>query len=172
MSEKLGVSVVPDDNFTLTWAQDNDLPSQLEAINKIAETAAKEFSIKASLDRMQEAWECVELAILDYRDTGTCILTDVDTYIALLDEQVTLTQAMTFSAFKGEETNERRRIRRDMNRCQIVFFPVEISLNQITHETIERSNEKTQKNTHKKKKQVRTAIASTRGTKRCRTRVR
>jgi dynein heavy chain len=25
----------------------------------------------------------------------------VDTYIALLDEQVTLTQAMTFSAFKG-----------------------------------------------------------------------
>ena len=65
LSERVGVSVVPDENFTLTWAQDNDLPAQLESINKIAETAAKEFSIKASLDKMSEAWEAVDLAIMD-----------------------------------------------------------------------------------------------------------
>ncbi|CAN0498329.1 unnamed protein product, partial [Scytosiphon promiscuus] len=33
--------------------------------------------------------------------TGTSILKGVDDYMALLDEHITMTQAMTFSTFKG-----------------------------------------------------------------------
>jgi dynein heavy chain, axonemal len=36
-----------------------------------------------------------------YRNTGTGILHGVDEAMALVDEHVTATQAMTFSAFKG-----------------------------------------------------------------------
>lgn len=33
--------------------------------------------------------------------TGTSILKGVDDYMSLLDEHITMTQAMTFSTFKG-----------------------------------------------------------------------
>eukprot|EP00615_Pteridomonas_danica_P016588 CAMPEP_0114385844 /NCGR_PEP_ID=MMETSP0102-20121206/6268_1 /TAXON_ID=38822 ORGANISM="Pteridomonas danica, Strain PT" /NCGR_SAMPLE_ID=MMETSP0102 /ASSEMBLY_ACC=CAM_ASM_000212 /LENGTH=3026 /DNA_ID=CAMNT_0001542557 /DNA_START=949 /DNA_END=10026 /DNA_ORIENTATION=- len=101
LSERVGKKVVPDNNFTLTTAKNLKLHEQIDVINKVSETAAKEYAIKVQLDKMAQDWESVELAIVDYRNTETYILTDVDTYIALLDEQVTLTQAMTFSAFKG-----------------------------------------------------------------------
>ena len=101
LSDKVGTRVYPDKDFSLATATGLGLDSQVEVITKVAETAAKEYAIKVQLDKMAEAWEEVMLMILDYRNTGTSILADVDTYIALLDEQVTLTQAMTFSAFKG-----------------------------------------------------------------------
>jgi dynein heavy chain len=101
LSEKVGRKVYPDKAFTLTSAKQMGLHDQVDAITKVAETAAKENAIKVQLDKMEEAWADVMLEIVDYRETGTAILSGVDTYIALLDEQVTLTQAMTFSAFKG-----------------------------------------------------------------------
>ena len=41
------------------------------------------------------------LQIEAYKETGTCILKGIDEYMALLDEHITTTQAMSFSAFKG-----------------------------------------------------------------------
>ena len=61
----------------------------LEVVNKIAETAAKENAIVQALDKMEEAWSLVDLVITPYRETGTSILSEIDVYMALLDEQVT-----------------------------------------------------------------------------------
>ena len=102
ISEKLGARIFPDDQFTLKVAtEQHNMLDQLEVINKIAETAAKENAIVQALDKMEEAWAAVDLVITPYRETGTAILSEIDVYMALLDEQVTMTQAMTFSAFKG-----------------------------------------------------------------------
>src|SRR5690606_28769555 len=51
--------------------------------------------------KMEQAWASLRLRIESYRSTGTCILKGIDEYIALLDEHITMTQAMLFSAFKG-----------------------------------------------------------------------
>ena len=50
---------------------------------------------------MAKAWQAVTLIVENYKDTGTCILKGIDEYMSLLDEHITMTQAMAFSAFKG-----------------------------------------------------------------------
>jgi hypothetical protein len=52
---------------------------------------------------MAKAWLSVTLIVETYKDTGTCILKGIDDYMNLLDEQITMTQAMAFSAFKGRQ---------------------------------------------------------------------
>ena len=52
---------------------------------------------------MAKAWLSVTLIVETYKDTGTCILKGIDDYMNLLDEQITMTQAMAFSAFKGTD---------------------------------------------------------------------
>lgn len=77
------------------------LVNQMNEVEKVAERAGKEFGIETALDKMTKAWETVSLIIEPYRETGTCILKGADEYMALLDEHITMTQAMAFSAFKG-----------------------------------------------------------------------
>jgi dynein heavy chain len=81
----------------------------LEVCEKVAESAAKEYTIQQTLDKMEADWLPFKLDIRPYRDTGTGVLAGFDEINALLDEQVTMTQAMQFSAFKGpfEERIER-----------------------------------------------------------------
>jgi dynein heavy chain len=80
-----------------------------ETLTKIGEAAGKEFQLEKALIGMKKEWEEVELVVEAYRDTGTSILKEADVIIALLDEHVTMTQAMSFSTFKGpfeEEIDE------------------------------------------------------------------
>ena len=51
---------------------------------------------------MAKAWNTVTLIIEPFKDTGTCILKGIDDIMNILDEQITVTQAMAFSAFKGD----------------------------------------------------------------------
>ena len=102
LQEKLGFQFpVPVEDLTLQILVDCKLLDHLEIVQKIAEKASKEFGIEKALDKMQSAWEKVELIIEAYRDTGSYILKAIDEYMALLDEHITMTQAMAFSAFKG-----------------------------------------------------------------------
>ena len=75
--------------------------TQVNLIQKQSEVAGKEFSIETSLDAMEAGWEPVVLQIEPYKETGTSVLRGIDEYMALLDEHITTTQAMSFSAFKG-----------------------------------------------------------------------
>ena len=77
------------------------ITTQVDLIQKQSEVAGKEFSIETSLDAMEAGWEPVVLQIEAYKETGTSVLRGIDEYMALLDEHITTTQAMSFSAFKG-----------------------------------------------------------------------
>ncbi|CAM9544257.1 unnamed protein product [Chrysoparadoxa australica] len=101
LSEKLGVDLHPDESYTLTNVIEQKLHEQAAIITKVSETAGKEFAIESALDKMQQAWKDVPLVVEKYRDTGTSILKGLDECMALLDEHITMTQAMTFSTFKG-----------------------------------------------------------------------
>jgi len=96
-----GTKIVVDEKLTLDDIMESGANNHLEKVVKISEQAGKEYNIEVALDKMQEAWTTVELIIDAYRETGTCILKGADEYMALLDEHITMTQAMTFSAFKG-----------------------------------------------------------------------
>jgi dynein heavy chain len=50
---------------------------------------------------MEGAWDVIDLDVVAYKNTGTFVLKGVDELIALLDEQITLTQAMQFSTYKA-----------------------------------------------------------------------
>ena len=102
VGESLGMKeFVPDESFMLAGMLDLNPTSQIELITKVSEAAAKEFNIEQTLDKMLQDWTPMELQISNYRDTGTGVLKGVDEITAILDEHVTTTQAMQFSAFKG-----------------------------------------------------------------------
>ena len=101
LSAHLGFRVMPDESFTLSGVLALDLAGHLPAIEKISESAAKEYQIEVALDGMVAEWAGIDLDIFPYRETGTYLLRGVDDVNAVLDEHVTMTQAMQFSSFKG-----------------------------------------------------------------------
>jgi dynein heavy chain len=102
LSDKVGIALPADKKaMSLQNLVDLKLLNFMTDVEKTAEKAGKEFGIETALDKMSKAWETVQLVIEPYRDTGTCIMKGVDEYMALLDEHITMTQAMAFSAFKG-----------------------------------------------------------------------
>ena len=111
IEEATGISIgdVTAPDFTLQKVVNLGLDKHLEVCEKVAESAAKEYTIQQTLDKMEEDWLPFKLDIRPYRDTGTGVLAGFDEINAVLDEQVTMTQAMQFSAFKGpfEERIER-----------------------------------------------------------------
>ena len=81
------------------------LKDHLETILKIGESAAKEYQIEHALDKMELEWEDKLLDLHTYKETGTYVLRGVDDINAVLDEQITMTQTIMFSAFKGISYN-------------------------------------------------------------------
>lgn len=77
------------------------LKDHLETILKIGESAAKEYQIEHALDKMESEWEDKLLDLHTYKETGTYVLRGVDDINSVLDEQITMTQTIMFSAFKG-----------------------------------------------------------------------
>ena len=102
MSEKVGIELNPENgDFTIQAAFDMELFKHTELLQKIGDKAGKENQIEVKLDEMAAEWAEINLDISPYRETGTCTLRGVDELIAILDEQITMTQAMMFSAYKA-----------------------------------------------------------------------
>lgn len=101
ISEKLGFSLEPDASFTFQTVLELNLVDHLEAICKVSESATREYQIEQALFNMKGQWQNVDLQIVSYRETGTSVLKGVDEIQAILDEHITMTQAMNFSSFKG-----------------------------------------------------------------------
>jgi dynein heavy chain len=101
LSEKLSFQLNPaEDHLTLNNILNFELGEHAELIAKVSESAGKEYQIEKALDSMLAQWQDMDLNIQPYRDTGTCVLTGVEEIQAMLDEHITMTQAMQFSAFK------------------------------------------------------------------------
>ena len=99
LAEVTGRPVVKEE-LVLNVCVDWGFLESVETIEKVAEQASKEYSLEMSLNEMEEQWQDLHLVLAPYGDTGTCILKEIDPIIALLDEQITMTQAMVFNAFK------------------------------------------------------------------------
>lgn len=100
LSKRVEKDIVPSESLTLAKLLTQGLAKFGDVVTRISETAGKEYTIETALDKMDNAWRDVYLNIEAYRETGTCILKGVDEYVALLDEHITMTQAMSFSSFK------------------------------------------------------------------------
>jgi dynein heavy chain len=101
IANQLKVDIMPIENFTTAQIIALNLKDSLELIQKIGESAAKEYQIEKALDKMEKEWEEMNLQLHPYRETGTAVLKGVDDINTILDEQITMTQTIMFSAFKG-----------------------------------------------------------------------
>lgn len=100
INQAIGNTFRPDRSMKLSYVLDLGLETHIDAISRIGETARKEHEIEKTLNSMDEKWSSLNLTIVDYRETQTFVLKGVDEIQALLDEQMTTTQAMQFSAYK------------------------------------------------------------------------
>lgn len=102
LADKLGVKIPSKkEELSLQTLIELGFVEHLHEVDKVAEKASKEFAIETSLEKMERAWDTVRLVVEDYKETNTFILKGADEYMALLDEHITVTQAMAFSPFKG-----------------------------------------------------------------------
>lgn len=101
IAAQLKVDIIPIENFTTEQIISLNLKDSLELIQKIGESAAKEYQIEQALDKMEREWDEMMLNLHPYRETGTAVLKGVDDINVVLDEQITMTQTIMFSAFKG-----------------------------------------------------------------------
>ncbi|KAH9163072.1 hypothetical protein LEN26_000647, partial [Aphanomyces euteiches] len=101
LSRVLGFTLELDESFTLNSIFRLNLLDQIDDIVKISEAAGREYQIEVALTAMKSQWESIDLQIIPYRETGTYIIKGVDEIQVVLDEHITMTQAMMFSSFKG-----------------------------------------------------------------------
>ncbi|TYZ63897.1 hypothetical protein PybrP1_001177 [[Pythium] brassicae (nom. inval.)] len=106
LSRNIGFELEIDESFTLTNIFQLNLLDRIDDIVKIAEAAGKEYQVEQALGVMKAAWDKIELQIVAYRETGTYVIKGVDEVQVVLDEHVTMTQAMMFSSFKGPFEDE------------------------------------------------------------------
>jgi len=103
LSDMISKKVDPEgegDAFTLPRVVELRLGDYMENIIKVGERAGKEYQIECALDKMSGEWAEMFLDLAPYRETGTFVLRGVDDLQTLLDEHTTMTQAISFSAFK------------------------------------------------------------------------
>ena len=103
MSKATGkdLTMAESDEFTLVKMKEMNLDEAMEAVTKISDVAGKEYAIEQAMDKMEGEWENVSLDITAYRESGTFVLKGFDEVQVLLDDHIVMTQAMSFSPFKG-----------------------------------------------------------------------
>jgi dynein heavy chain len=101
IASSLNVDILPIENFTTEQIINMNLKENLDLIQKIGESAAKEYQIESALNKMEAEWENMLLQIHPYKESTTGVLKGVEDITMVLDEQITMTQAIMFSAFKG-----------------------------------------------------------------------
>lgn len=102
ISTEMNINLLPIEQFTTDQILNFDLSQNMDLVSRVSEAAAKEYQIEQALDKMNGEWDSIILQIANYKDSGTGILKGVDDISAILDEQITMTQTILFSAFKGK----------------------------------------------------------------------
>ena len=99
--DTLKVDLLPIDEKTTEQILAFNMKDKMDLIEKVGESAAKEYQIEQALDKMEKEWESIDLQIAPYKETGTGVLKGIDDLNTVLDEQITMAQTIMFSAFKG-----------------------------------------------------------------------
>ena len=72
---------------------------KMEEIDSICGVAGKEYSLVKAMDKMEIEWKDLVFGTLEYKDTGTSILTSVEEIEQVLDDQIVRSQAMRGSRY-------------------------------------------------------------------------
>jgi dynein heavy chain len=99
ISNVVGFKLFPDETVTLGSILEKNLGYFMEQLENISTTATKEHSFEKTLQKMYSEWESMEFHAVDYRDTGTQILSAIDDIQMLLDDHIVKTQAMRGSPY-------------------------------------------------------------------------
>ncbi|KAJ3297193.1 Dynein heavy chain 3, axonemal [Borealophlyctis nickersoniae] len=99
MATIVGQSIYPDETTNLTKILDLNLSQYIQQFESISDAASKEFSLQKTLSRMKEEWEPLVFNCIEYKDTGTRILSSLEEVQALLDDQIVKVQTMRGSPF-------------------------------------------------------------------------
>ncbi len=100
LSTKVRFDIRPVEGFTLTSVIDAGMFKHLDVCEEVGEKAFKEFHIEKQLNKMQNDWKEVAFLLPQFKNTTTFWITGFDDAMAMLDEHIVTTQAMTFSPFK------------------------------------------------------------------------
>ncbi|KAJ3073863.1 Dynein heavy chain 7, axonemal [Podochytrium sp. JEL0797] len=99
ISQVVGFRFQPDESTSLNYVLERNLSEYMDQLERISSVATKEYSFEKALQKMYSEWQAVELGTIDYRDTGTQILTSLDEIQTLLDDHIVKTQTMRGSPF-------------------------------------------------------------------------
>nr|KAJ3422605.1 Dynein heavy chain 3, axonemal [Polyrhizophydium stewartii] len=106
MAQIVGQPILPDESTSLTKILDLNLTPFLSQFESISDAASKEHSLQKTLAKMREDWEPLAFNCIEYKDTGTKILSALDDIQALLDDQIVKVQTMRGSPFVKPIENE------------------------------------------------------------------
>ncbi|KAI8825240.1 dynein heavy chain and region D6 of dynein motor-domain-containing protein [Fimicolochytrium jonesii] len=99
MGAIVGQSIRPDESTSLTKVLEMNLEAHLPQFETISDAASKEFSLQKTLTKMRDEWEPLVFNCIEYKDTGTRILSSLEEVQALLDDQIVKVQTMRGSPF-------------------------------------------------------------------------
>ncbi|KAI8904079.1 dynein heavy chain and region D6 of dynein motor-domain-containing protein [Gorgonomyces haynaldii] len=99
MAQIVGQPILAEESTSLAKLIEMNLTSFLPQFETISDGASKEHSLLKTLSKMKEDWEPLQFNFLNYKDTGTKILSAMDDVQALLDDQIVKVQTMRGSPF-------------------------------------------------------------------------
>ncbi|RKO94242.1 dynein heavy chain and region D6 of dynein motor-domain-containing protein [Blyttiomyces helicus] len=99
ISHVVGFRYQPDESTSLSGVLERNLDQYLDSLEQISSVATKEYSFEKALQKMYVEWQGVEYVTVDYRDTGTQILSAVDEIQSMFDDHIVKTQTMRGSPF-------------------------------------------------------------------------
>ena len=77
-----------------------NLVNHTDTVVDVGEKAGKEYNIEKGMAKMKNDWAAIEFGLKPFKNTGTFTVFGFDDAMAILDEQIVLTQTMQFSPFK------------------------------------------------------------------------
>ena len=95
----VGQPILPEESTSLSKILDLNLAPFMAQFESISDAASKEHSLQKTLAKMKDDWEPLEFNCINYKDTGTKILSSLDDVQALLDDQLVKVQTMRGSPF-------------------------------------------------------------------------
>ena len=98
MSKKIGIEIMPTEDFTFSQALNMGLLKSVDTCIEISEQATKEWNIENNLNEMIKAWDNINFEFTQFKTSW--VIKGYDDAVALVDDHIANTQAMLFSPFK------------------------------------------------------------------------
>ncbi|KYM92457.1 Dynein heavy chain 1, axonemal [Atta colombica] len=106
LNKKIGIKVALTPTLSFKNLLVFNIMKHKETVKTIANTAAKEFLIENTLDKMMTDWKTITMDVFPYKDTDKYIMKISDEIITLLDDDLLKTQYLSFSPFKAVFENQ------------------------------------------------------------------